>query len=211
VAKAATAVALKVIDDIDQTLPREQQTDLAAAAWSEAIAEALLEAGISAASLTEAEVEKLLEKKLKANKEAEQEEKKKQTKEEAEASMWSDVYKLAEGFGLDMAKGSADYRLFHSFAEDLAQQEFMKGETPPPLKDQVEWVYKEVIKVKGGVAQTSEEEKEKQRKIQERNSILTRGLTRNENKEEPLTEPVRIVDIRKQITESAREKQRAAR
>ncbi len=214
VIKTATRKAIVAIDDIDQTKTREEQQELATAAWTEALTDALLEAGVSAASLSKAEVEKIYEEKIKASKaeeDAAKAEARKQKVVEDNAHILEEAEKLAAGFGLDMTKGSADYRLFHSLKADLANQKFMEAEEAPPLKDQVEWVYNEVVKLKGGVAATSAEEKEKQRKIQERQSILARGLNKPPDKEETLDKPVSIAEIRRGVTQQARDRQRAGR
>ena len=111
--------------------------------------------------------------------------------------------------GLDVTEGSAERDLFEIIAKrDLAKQKFMEGETPPPLKDQVEWVAKEVRTRLGKKIEQTDERRRKAREHQERNQPLTRGGDLKPPGEETLSEPVSLVSIRQQDIERRRERHR---
>ena len=128
---------------------------------------------------------------------------------QADADLWTQAFEMAGKLGLDVTEGSAERDLFEIIAKrDLAKQKFMEGETPPPLKDQVEWVAKEVRTRLGKKIEQTDERRRKAREHQERNQPLTRGGDLKPPGEETLSEPVSLVSIRQQDIERRRERHR---
>ena len=215
VSKTANAKAIEKIDTLDRSLPNYKA--LVGEVWAEAYTETLLEANLGS-PLTQAEIDKMVAKSMKAQKEvqdavkAEEDKKTAAVKaEEANAALWTQAFELAGKSGLNVAEGSAERDLFEIIAKrDLPKQEFMKGETAPPLKDQVAWVVKEVNTRLGKKIAQTDEERRQAREHQERNQPLTRGGVTKPPGEENLSEPVSLGTIRQQIVASQRARHRGA-
>jgi hypothetical protein len=93
---------------------------------------------------------------------------------------------FAKQSGLDMTPGSADYRLFWDIAHnDLGEQEFMKGDTPPPPKDQYKWVTEEAKRLKGQVVEQTDEERRLALVAQKNNAVMGKGVSFTPSKETP--------------------------
>jgi hypothetical protein len=91
---------------------------------------------------------------------------------------------FAKQSGLDMTPGSADYRLFWDIAHnDLGNQEFMKGETPPATKEQFKWVADEAKRLKGQVVKQTDEERRLAKLAQKNNTVMGKGVTVTPSKE----------------------------
>lgn len=196
--KAATKAALSTIRELDRT--DEDYDDKVEDAWTSA----LLEAGMAESPLTQAEIDKMVANSMKAQKEADAV----QAQEATNAKIWEQAIDFAKKSGLNMAPGSADDRLFRDIANnDLSNQDFMKGETQPPLEDQFKWVVGEVRKITGQVVETSEAEKERARKEQIKNGVLTRGNNPSKSKE-PETQDFSISSLRKTEKQQRIDRQR---
>jgi hypothetical protein len=100
--------------------------------------------------------------------------------EKAEAirqSTIADAEKMAVGQGLDMTPGSADYRLFYSYVDELAgnpEHEF----ADKPFAEQVEWATQGVRSVLGKKIELTDAERSAARRAQDKHAILERGITR---------------------------------
>ena len=90
----------------------------------------------------------------------------------------------AEKFGLDMTKGSADYRLFDTFVQELAmdQNHEMRGK---PFEEQVKWASEGVKQILGKKIEMTDAERKLALENQTRNAVLGRGVTRVAPVEQP--------------------------
>jgi len=76
-----------------------------------------------------------------------------------------------------MTPNSADYRLFYSFVDELANNpdhEFRNK----PFEEQVKWASGGVRQTLGKKIELTDAEREAARRAQTRNAVLERGLTR---------------------------------
>lgn len=95
---------------------------------------------------------------------------------------------FAKQAGLNMVKGSADYRLFWDIANhDLATQDFMKGDNPPDLEEQFKWVVNEAKRLTGQVVEQTDVEREQARTAQKNNAVLGKGVQVAPAQEPPKT------------------------
>ena len=212
--EAITAIAaLEDPDTWDQEAVKAHNKKVAAI-WTKAntkIIKAAKQTSVSPESVAKIVADQL-EAKEAAAKAAKAEDDKKTAAEKAveeDARTWASAFEMAGKSGLDVAEGSAERDLFEIIAKrDLAKQEFMKGETPPPLKEQVEWVVKQVNTRLGKKIDQTDERRRKAREHQERNQPLIRGGNTKPPGEETLSEPVSLASIRQKDIETRRVRQR---
>jgi hypothetical protein len=100
------------------------------------------------------------------------------------AATRADAEKLATGLGLDMTPGSADYRVFYTFVDELAgnPEHELRGK---PFEQQVKWATDGVRQVLGKKIELTDAERAAARRYQERHAILERGVTRAVSDEKP--------------------------
>ena len=101
--------------------------------------------------------------------------------EEAEATTAATVRanaeKLAIEQGLDMTPGSADYRLFYSMVDELADNP--KHEyRDKPFEEQVKWATSGVRQILGKKIEMTDAERAAARRTQTQNAVLGRGINR---------------------------------
>ena len=101
---------------------------------------------------------------------------------------WKDAVDLAGKSGLDMAVGSADYRLFDSFSREMPDEVQKK-----PFAEQVTWVTGEVRRATGKVVETAEEARARALKAQKANTVLEKGGNKTPAKTQ--TEPYTLGSI----------------
>ena len=219
VAKAANEEAITAIaaledpDTYDQDAVKSHNKKVAAF-WTRAnakIIKAAKQTSVSPEAVAKI-VEQQLEAKEAAIKAAKAEDDKKTAADKAveeDARTWASAFEMAGKSGLDVTEGSVERDLFEIIAKrDLAKQEFMKAETPPPLKEQVEWVVKQVNERLGKKIDQTDERRRKARKHQEANQPLIRGGDTKPPGEENLSEPVSLASIRQQVTDRQRARHR---
>lgn len=83
-----------------------------------------------------------------------------------------------------MTPGSADYRLFYTFVDELVdnpEHEYKEK----PFEEQIKWAAGEVRKSLGKKIELTDAEREAARKVQEKNAILQRGVSRQVLPEKP--------------------------
>ena len=98
-----------------------------------------------------------------------------------------------------MAKGSADYRLFWDIANnDLATQDFMKGDNPPPPEEQFKWVVNEAKRLTGQVVEQTDAERQQAIAAQKNNAVMGKGVQFT-----PPQEPPKTRTMSEMITERA--------
>lgn len=115
--------------------------------------------------------------KLRAKQEAETAERRR-TDAEAEAARIQELAnRQATELGLDMNPGSADYRLFGTFVDELRSNPEHEYRNKP-FEEQVKWVVDSVNKSLGKKIEMSEAEKKAALEAQRRNAILGRGVNR---------------------------------
>ena len=83
---------------------------------------------------------------------------------------------FAKQSGLNMTPGSADYRLFWDIAHnDLGEQEFMKGDSPPQLEEQFKWCADKAKAIRGQVVEQTDAERAAVLAAQKNNQVLGKG------------------------------------
>ena len=219
VAEAANEEAINAIAALEDPDTYDQEAVKAhnkkvAAAWTRAnakIIKAAKQTSVSPEAVAKIVADQLAAKEEAAKAEKVEADKKMSTDKAAEenARVWKEAIDLAGKSGLDMTEGTAERDLFDIIANrDLAKQEFMKAETPPPLKEQVEWVVKQVNERLGKKIDQTDERRRKARKHQEEHQPLIRGGDTKPPGEENLSEPVSLASIRQQVTDRQRARHR---
>jgi hypothetical protein len=95
-----------------------------------------------------------------------------------------DAEKMAAEQGLDMTPGSADYRLFYSYVDELASDP--KHEyRDKSFDEQVKWAAGGVRQILGKKIEMTDAERAAAKRNQERNAVLERGITRQVTTEQP--------------------------
>jgi hypothetical protein len=117
---------------------------------------------------------------LKAEEEAKRQRDEEGRQQQANADARTQADNLAAEAGLNMAKGTADYRLFWDVAGDLPEN--LKSK---PFTEQVHWAVGEVRRLKGEVVQDKQTAAEKAREVQRQNTVLERGSNRPGKATEP--------------------------
>jgi hypothetical protein len=207
----ATKEALADINKLEPPSAGDEEAedkyrDAVAACWAKAWASS----GLTGVTLTQAEVDKMVQKTLSAERKAEKEAAEKEKRERAQEDVDTQAEGLAKGSGLDMTPGSWDHRLFWSFADDLPKQEFMKGEKPPPLKEQVEWVVGQVKKAKDELAANIKAEEAKTKKRQTQLTPMVKEITPRQPGTTPEEETYTLASLQRQINDKARAQHRGA-
>ena len=219
VAEAANEEAINAIAALEDPDTYDQEAVKAhnkkvAAAWTRAnakIIKAAKQTSVSPEAVAKIVADQLAAKEEAAKAEKVEADKKMSTDKAAEenARVWKEAIDLAGKSGLDMTEGTAERDLFDIIANrDLAKQEFMKAETPPPLKEQVERVVKQVNERLGKKIDQTDERRRKARKHQEEHQPLIRGGDTKPPGEENLSEPVSLASIRQQVTDRQRARHR---
>lgn len=104
--------------------------------------------------------------------------------EEAAATRAEAEQIAASKYGLDMTPGSADFRIFDTFVNELAgdlEHEVRKL----PFEDQVKWASEGVRQVLGKKIEMTDAERAAAKRHQDRHAILERGITRTIPDEKP--------------------------
>lgn len=104
--------------------------------------------------------------------------------EAARVQIRADAEKMAAEQGLDMTPGTADYRLFYTFVNELAddpKHEYREKS----FEEQVKWASGGVRQVLGKKIEMTDAERAAARRTQERNAVLERGVTRTVTPEQP--------------------------
>jgi hypothetical protein len=182
--KAAFAAALKQIQAIPLTTDPEtgeikypeDYDDLVAEAWATTAVDPH-EVAKEAAKLAREELSRE-RKAADAMTEAEKE-------EAARVKVRSDAEKLAStDYGLDMTPGSADYRLFYSHVDELAENPEHEYRDKP-FAEQVKWAASGTRQVLGKKIEMTDAERAAARRHQDRNLVLERGVNRVITTEQP--------------------------
>ena len=85
-----------------------------------------------------------------------------------------------------MTPGSADHRLFWDIANnDLAEQEFMKGDNLPSPEEQFKWVTGEAKRLLGQKVQQTDAERQAAATAQRNNTVMGKGINFTPSKETP--------------------------
>lgn len=106
-------------------------------------------------------------------------------KEEAtRVQIRTDAEKMAAEQGLDMTPGSADYRLFYSYVNELAEDP-KHAYRDKPFEEQVTWAAGGVRKDLGKKIEMTDAKRAAAKRNQERNAVLERGITRQVTLEQP--------------------------
>jgi hypothetical protein len=200
--RAATKAALSTIRGLDRTA--DDYDEQVEEAW----AIALLEAGTG--TLSQAEIDKMVNGSLKAAKDAQAAAEAEKEKATASDRAWQAAIDQGKKAGLTLDDTrSADYRLFDSIERDLTANGLPEDLKGKPLKDVVDYIVKEVRKLTGAVVQTTDAERERARKAQINNTVLTKGLTAVKSKaDEP--ETYTLAELQRQDLERRKARQRGA-
>ena len=154
--------------------------------WRKAISDAGLSRAPADPELTADEVANKAWTKFQAKQEAENVKTAEQRERENNERIHEQANEFAKKSGLDMTPGTAHYRLFWDIANnDLAKQEFMKGEKPASLEEQFKWVTEEAKRLTGQVVQQTDAEREAAAAVQRNNRVLGKGVSFETPKEPP--------------------------
>ena len=173
--KAAFAEALKKIQAIPLTRGEDGEVvypddydDQVAEAWAGTSVDPEEVAKIAA---------KLAREELKRERQVEDTRTAAEKETEERVKVRADADKIAVGQGLDMTPGSADYRLFYSYVDELANDP--KHEyRDKPFEEQVKWAAGGVRQVLGKKIEMTDAERAAAKRNQDRNAVLERGITR---------------------------------
>jgi len=180
--KAAFAEALKKIQSIPlsrgedgEVVYPDDYDDQVAEAWAGTSVDPQ-EVAKEAAKLAREEIKR--ERQVEDNRTAAERE------EAGRVQIRADAEKMAAEQGLDMAPGSADYRLFYSHVDELANDP--KHEyRDKPFEEQVKWAAGGVRQVLGKKIEMTDAERAAAKRNQDRNAVLERGITRQVTTEQP--------------------------
>jgi len=202
--RAATKAALTTIRSLDRSA--DDYDDKVEEAW----AEALLESGMTGTPLTQAEIDKMVKESMKAAKESQDAADKAKDDATAADRAWQAALDQGKKAGLTLDdESSADYRLFDSIERDLGKKGLPDELKGKPLSDVVDHIVKEVRRLTGKVVETTEKERERARKAQIANSVLTKGVTVPKDKA-PETETYTLAQLQRQDLERRKARQRGA-
>jgi hypothetical protein len=104
---------------------------------------------------------------------------------------------LATQAGLNMGKGTVDYRLFWDVAGEISDEVKAK-----PFAEQVNWTVGEVRRLKGEVVQTTDQARQRGQENQKNNSVLEKGANRPHTP--PAPEPYTLGSIMNKHQEARR-------
>jgi hypothetical protein len=180
--KAAYAEALKKIREIPLTRDADGEViypddydDQVAEAWAGTSVDPEEVAKIAA---------KLAREELKRERQVEETRTAAEKETETRVKTRADAEKIAAEQGLDMTPGSADYRLFYSHVDELADNPEHEYRDKP-FEEQVKWAAGGVRQVLGKKIELTDAERAAAKRNQERNAVLERGITRNLTPETP--------------------------
>jgi hypothetical protein len=169
--------------------------------YDEKVAEAWAEAGVGTSAVPipdqkeiAKETAKIVREELKAEQTAKDAKTETERRQEAAVRVREDADAAATKAGLQMEPGSADHRLFWDLAKEVPAELRTK-----PLKDQVDWTVKEVQRLKTGVVQTTEAERERARRAQLNNAVLEKGDTRPAPKKGANDEPYTTSSLKNEV------------
>jgi hypothetical protein len=180
--KAAFAEALKKI----QAIPLSRGEDgevVYPPDYDDQVAEAWAGTSVDPQEVAK-EAAKLAREELKRERQVEDTRTAAEREEAGRVQIRSDAEKMATEQGLDMTPGSADYRLFYSHVDELANDP--KHEyRDKPFEEQVKWATGSVRQVLGKKIEMTDAERAAAKRNQERNAVLERGITRQVTTEQP--------------------------
>jgi hypothetical protein len=201
---AATKAALTTIRELDRSA--DDYDEKVEMAW----AEALLEAGMTGSPLTQTEIDKMVKESLKTAKEAQKTADAEKEAATAGERAWQAALDQGKKAGLTLDDvNSADYRLFDSIERDLGQKGLPKELLGKPLTDVVDHIIKEVRKLTGKVVATTEAERQRARKAQIANTVLTKGVNAPKAATEE-SETYTLAQLQRQDLERRKARQRGA-
>jgi len=180
--KAAFAEALKKIQAIPLTRGEDGEVvypddydDQVAEAWAGTAVDPEEVAKIAA---------KLAKEEIKRERQVEDTRTAAEKEEVSRLQIRADAEKMATEQGLDMTPGSADYRLFYSHVDELAndpKHEFREK----PFEEQVKWAASGVRQILGKKIEMTDAERAAAKRNQDKNAVLERGITRVITPEQP--------------------------
>jgi hypothetical protein len=174
------ATALKKIREIK--LERDEETGevIYPPNYDEEVAAAWAETGVDPEQVAKTAA-KLAREELRREQEALTAQTVEERKAEERKQIRVKVETIGTAEGLDMTQGSADWRIFQSFVDELAdnpEHEYYNK----PLEDQVKWAANGVKSVLGRKIEMTDTERKAAAERQKKQTVLTRGITR------PITE-----------------------
>ena len=181
--KEKYAEALKKIQDIPLSRDPETGDVVYPADYDDQVADAWAGTGVDPEAIAR-EAAKIAREELRQEQAAEGAKTKEEKDAAARKEIRGDAEKMASGAGLDMTPGSADYRLFYTFVDELVdnpEHEYKEK----PFEEQIKWAAGEVRKSLGKKIELTDAEREAARKVQEKNAILQRGVSRQVLPEKP--------------------------
>jgi hypothetical protein len=202
--RAATKAALTTIRELDRTA--DDYDEKVEEAW----AEALLEAGMTGTPLTQAEIDKMVKDSMTAAQKAQKEADDKAEQTSSAERAWQAALDQGKKAGLNLDdEDSADFMLFDAIERRLATKglpDELKGKQLPEV---VEYMIKEVRRRTGKVVADTEKERERARKTQINNSVLTKGVTPPPERAEE-SKPYTLAELQRQDKERRMARQRGA-
>lgn len=175
--KARVKTALATIRELDETDPD----------YDEKVAEAWAEAGVGGSEVPFPDKDEIakavaqqVRDELKADDEAQRQKGEEERQNQAKVDARTKAEELATGAGLNMAKGTADYRLFWDVAQEIPNEQRSK-----PFSEQVQWAVGEVRRLKGDMIQGNPGAKARAQEIQRQNAVLERGSSQTTQTRKP--------------------------
>lgn len=180
--KAAFAEALKKIQAIPLTRGEDGEV-VYPPDYDDQVAEAWAGTSVDPQEVAK-EAARLAREELKRERQVEDTRTASEREEATRLQIRADAEKMAAEQGLDMTPGSADYRLFYSHVDELAndpKHEYREK----PFEEQVKWAAGGVRQVLGKKIEMTDAERAAALKNQTRNAVLERGVTRVITPEKP--------------------------
>ncbi len=181
--KAAFAEALKKIQAIPLTKDPETGEVVYPPDYDDQVAEAWAGTSVDPQEVAK-EAARLAREELKRERQVEDNRTAAEREEATRLQIRTDAERMAAEQGLDMTPGSADYRLFYSHVDELAndpKHEYREK----PFEEQVKWAAGGVRQVLGKKIEMTDAEREAARRNQTKNAVLERGITRQVTVEKP--------------------------
>lgn len=181
--KAAFAEALKKIQAIPLTKDPDTGEIVYPPDYVDQVAEAWAGTSVDPEEVAKMAA-KLAREELKREQKAETERAEVERGKVGAAQVRANAEKMATEQGLDMTPGSADYRLFYSHVDELANDPNHEYRDKP-FEEQVNWAAGGVRQVLGKKIEMTDAERAAALKNQTRNAVLERGITRQVTTEKP--------------------------
>lgn len=180
--KAAFAEALKKIQAIPLTRGEDGEV-VYPPDYDDKVAEAWAGTSVDPAEVAK-EAARLTREELKRERQVEDNRTAGEKAEATRLQVRVDAERMATEQGLDMTPGSADYRLFYTFVDELAGNE--KHEyRDKPFEEQVKWAAGGTRQVLGKKIEMTDAERAAAKRNQDKNAVLERGITRTVTPEAP--------------------------